>query len=243
MISIIYGSMNREKNLISSLDSWINSHSYITEIVVVDWSSDIPLIENQYISDLVSNKKIKLIRVENETYFSLPMSYNLAYDHTSECNKIILKLDTDYKLINNEWFNYINFSTNDTDELNNYFLVGNYKFGKSLTGFLLANKKHFVYYNENFKGWGYDDQDLYIKIQEKYPNIDKVIFFDIKYYIEHLDHTDLDRIRSYRLKDKEESREKNKKIAGIENSIRKFSTYETIDKNNNYIKLKRIDNV
>lgn len=238
MISIIYSCMNREKNLISSLESWIGVHKYITEIIVVDWSSNIPLIENREISNLVSNNKIKILRVDNEQYFSLPMSYNLAYDYTFESNKIILKLDSDYKLINNKWLDYLVLSEKNNNELDNYFIVGNYKFSKSLTGFLLVNKKDFIYYNENFEGWGYDDQDLYLKIQENHLSLDKVIFFDIKNYIQHLDHTELDRIQNYIIKNKDASRIRNKELANLTNP-RKFTTYQIIEQEDNYIKLIR----
>lgn len=230
--------MNREKNLISSLESWIGVHKYITEIIVVDWSSNIPLIENREISNLVSNNKIKILRVDNEQYFSLPMSYNLAYDYTFESNKIILKLDSDYKLINNKWLDYLVLSEKNNNELDNYFIVGNYKFSKSLTGFLLVNKKDFIYYNENFEGWGYDDQDLYLKIQENHLSLDKVIFFDIKNYIQHLDHTELDRIQNYIIKNKDASRIRNKELANLTNP-RKFTTYQIIEQEDNYIKLIR----
>jgi hypothetical protein len=241
MISIIYSCMNREKNLLSSLYSWVGSSKYITEIVVVDWSSYCPLIMNREIENLVSNKTIKLLRVEKETYFSLTKSYNLAFDNTLESNKIVLKLDSDYELINNKWFDYLSFSAN-SNELNNYFIVGNYRFSKSLTGFLLINKKNFVYYNENFNGWGYDDQDLYIKVQEKNKTLDKVVFFDIKNYINHIEHTEQERIQNYENKDKEKSREKNKEISEI-NNCRKISNYKIIEEKNNYIRMERILNV
>lgn len=232
--------MNREKNLISSLYSWLDCHKYITEIIIVDWSSSIPLIEQKEISDLVLENKVKLLRVDNEQNFSLPMSYNLAYDYISANNKIMLKIDSDYFLTSNKWLDCILFSKQN--ELRNYFISGKWMFGESLTGFLLCNKKHFVYYNENFSGWGYDDDDLYNTMKKDHVNLHQIIFFDIKNYIEHIYHTDLDRTVNHEDKDKDSSRLKNEYIATISNT-RRFSKYETIYSYNNYIKFERIKNV
>jgi len=232
MISIVYACMDREKNLLESLDSWIDKTDKINEIIIIDWSSKMPLINNAKIQTHLNTKKIRLIRVENQNYFSMSRSYNLGFNLSS--NKIILKLDADYKNLNCSWINHL--AINDNNELDKYFVVGHYKFSESLSGFFLVNKKDFVHYNENFQGWGYDDTDIYNRIQEK--DILKVIFFNIKSYVQHLDHTDEDRTSNFLIKDKRESEKQNKLLSNSEFSITKYKKIFDI---NNY-EIYEIDN-
>lgn len=233
MISLVYACMNRENNLIESISSWIEE-PYISEFIIVDWSSTIPLIENNYIKNLVYEKKIKLIRVDGEKVFSLSKAYNLAFSIAS--HKIILKCDTDYKNINSSWMKHLVF---DNNQLNNYFITGDYLFSKSLTGFLLINKSDFVGYNENFEGWGYDDIDLYNRIQKNNIKLKQIIFFNIKDYIHHIPHSEQSRTENYAIKNKLESLGNNKNKS---NSHFCLSKYRTILSINYYQILERIKN-
>lgn len=243
MISTIYSCMNRNTNLIESLYSWIDCHKYITDTVIVDWSSEKPLIEHKEISNFIDQNKIKLIRVEGEKYFSLSVSYNLAYNNTSSSNNIILKLDSDYKLLDSKWIDRL-YIDSRTNELNNYFIVGDHRFAQSLTGFLLINKKHFSYYNENFIGWGYDDLDICKQIKKRHPSIDRVIFFNIKDYIQHIDHTDMERTRYYMIKNKKESNIINKQLSQSKNNrVNINNKFDIIDERSNYTIMKRVCNV
>lgn len=234
MISAIYSCMDREDNLIESLSSWIDI-PYITEFIVVDWSSKIPLKNNSKIEFWLDKNRIKLYRVNDEHFFSLSKSYNLGFTKTN--NNIVLKLDSDYKNINNNWFNYLVFD--EKTQLKNYFIVGDWLFSQGLTGFLLVNKTDFMFYNENFTGWGYDDTDLYNRIQEHHKDLKKVIFFDIQNYITHMPHTDFDRTMNYMIKDKMKSEQDNKNLINTKFNISKYNiTYQTT----NYAELTRIKN-
>lgn len=233
MISAVFSCMDRESNLIESIDSWMNIPS-ITEIIVVDWSSKKPLRDNNHIQQWLDKNTIKLYRVNKEKVFSLSKSYNLAFSKVTQ--NIVLKLDCDYKNINSSWINLLSIDSK-TNELKNYFLVGNYLFSKGLTGFLLVNKKDFQFYNENFTGWGYDDLDLYDRIHKSNKHLQSIIFFDILNYVYHLSHTNEERVMNYEHKNMQQSHENNYNIRNLPFTVSKyFTTYESC----NYSELERI---
>jgi hypothetical protein len=87
-VSIICACKNRNSALKVSLNSWL-SFEEIKEIIIVDWSSDEPL---NHLTKL--DKRIKIIRVENEKYFNQPQPLNLAASIAT--GDYILKVDCDY---------------------------------------------------------------------------------------------------------------------------------------------------
>lgn len=233
MISSIFSCMDRENNLIRSLKSWTNT-KLINEFVVVDWSSKKPIIENKDIKEIIKeDKRIKVIRVLDENYFSLPMSYNLAFKYTDKKIPLLLKLDADYVNIDDSWINNLQIENN---KLKNYCIRGHWKFTPSMSGFLLINKIDFPFYNEHLQGWGYDDDDLFIQLQSK---IDIIIFSNIDKYVKHLDHNDNDRTVNYIIKNKLDSKKKNKELCGVIRNKRYFSIYKELTNSNNYIEVKR----
>jgi hypothetical protein len=226
MISIIISCMNRTQNLCSVLESWIDQNKFITEIVLVDWSSNPCLKNNSLISKLITNKKINLIEVVDEKNFSLPKSYNLAFNKTKKENKYIIKLDSDYKLLD---ANLIN----DILNMNNFFIRGANK--PHYPGFLAIERTNFLYYNENLCGWGYDDRDLYNRLKNN--NLKEKIINNIDKYIYHIPHSDSDSVANYSIKNKAQSQTNNRLLA--ENTFT-ISEYETIYKTDCYERVKRI---
>jgi len=87
-VSVICACKNRYNALRVSLNSWL-AFDEIKEIIIVDWSSDKPI---NHLTKL--DKRIKVIRVENEKYFNQPQPLNLAASLATE--DYILKLDCDY---------------------------------------------------------------------------------------------------------------------------------------------------
>lgn len=242
MISAIFSCMNRTENLSTALDSWVNSHHSINDIVVVDWSSKKPIYENSLIRRLVDERKVKVIRVEKEKYFSLPKSYNLAFRYTSKVNKILLKLDADYVLKDSRWLDHICSQINGDEGISNngklsdYFIVGSHMFSKSYTGFILLNKENFVQYNENMQGYGYDDLEMYIRMKSAYSNLAEIVFFNIKDYIYHIPHSDEERVANYENKNLKETNLQNMKISASWHSAR----YRELSCQGNLITLERI---
>jgi len=224
--------MNREDSLAKCLASWVPIPE-VGEIIVVDWCSKNPLIDNLNIKNIFSDK-IKILRVEDEVFFSLPKSYNLAYSHTNSEYKILMKLDADYESIDPSWLQKLNLKDK---ELDNYFLTGDYRTNKEHSGFLLVNKKDFVLFNENFEGWGFHDQYIYELIKN---NSDHVLFSDIHKYIKHIPHSYGKRVKNYQNKDMFDTMKKNREIA-IYNKTFIESQYVTQEQQSNYIILKRLN--
>lgn len=233
MISAVFSSMDREKNLIESLNSWIDN-SLIKEFILVDWSSKEPLYYNREIQNLLEkySNKIICIRVVDEKNFSLSMSYNLGFNYTKSEYPILLKLDSDYKSIDSSWMYHLKIKNN---QLDNYCIRGHWKFALSMSGFLLINKKDFPFYNEHLQGWGYDDDDLFTQLK----NVNIVIFSTINSYIKHIEHSDHERTVNYVIKNKFQSQQQNKELCNLTNKNRYFATYKEILRTPNYIELKR----
>jgi len=87
-VSLICACKNRYDALRVSLNSWL-AFDEIKEIIIIDWSSDEPI---NHLTKL--DKRIKIIRVENEKYFNQPQPLNLAASIAT--GDYILKVDCDY---------------------------------------------------------------------------------------------------------------------------------------------------
>lgn len=133
-ISAICACKNRNFALEICLNSWLNFQE-ITEIIIVDWSSDKPL---EYLTKLDS--RIKVIRVSDKKYFNLTQPLNLAASIAS--GDYILKLDTDYLI--NPYYNFIEKYLPDQ----NSFYCGD------------LNIKNFEYYDENQGTYVYDKVNM-----------------------------------------------------------------------------------
>ena len=159
--SLISCSMNREENLLKSIKTW-NNVSNLNEIIIVDYSSDVN-IDYAKLVNKKHNKKIKLIRVEGESKWILSHAFNLA-SYFVNYDKL-LKIDADIKLHKDFLINHpLN---------NNSFYRGNYKNARNqneiyLNGQFLCKTKKFVKiggYNENIVTYGWDDSDLYQRLE------------------------------------------------------------------------------
>jgi hypothetical protein len=217
--------MNREDNLLASIDSWIDCHEKVNDIMIIDWSSSNRLYDNNHIKKLIDDKKINLVEVVEEKYFSLPKAYNLAYIKSS--NKYIIKLDSDYKLLNSTIIDRVT-------KINDTFLRGSHKSGH-YHGFFAIERSNFLYYNENLNGWGYDDLDLYYRLSAS--GIKQQVVSDLDKYIYHIPHSNNDSTQNYLIKNKAYSEKQNRILAQQSFEV---SKYETIYKENNYEKVKRI---
>jgi len=266
MVSIILGVKDRTERLAECLASWNRGYcSLIREIIIVDWSSKIPIINNEKIIKQIekSNAKnsifIKIARVENQKFYNRCQALNLARSLTSSNNPVLLKIDADYVSVNTNWLRCMPAINNN---LTNYFVGTSPLFCDSnYTGFLFVNKKHFDMvngYNENLDShWGYEDKDLENRLSnievenlnqfQNKSKLQKVIFYDIKNHIYHIPHDDnlrLENIDTKILNDiqyKDTSSllkklsEKQKKIAETKTSWVK-KKYQTLESSKNYVR-------
>ncbi|MCX6267468.1 MAG: galactosyltransferase-related protein [Bacteroidetes bacterium] len=160
-ISLFTAVKNRKETLEESLKTWV-CQDQIDEIVILDWTSDeslIPLVQ-QY-----QNGKIILAVVRNQPRWILSHAYNLAARLTSKSK--ILKIDSDVKILPG-------FFEQHTLEPGIFF-TGNWKIArnpneKHLHGmsFMFRNSFFSVNgYNEFIKSYGWDDIDLYARLENK----------------------------------------------------------------------------
>lgn len=204
---IVCAAMNRESILRVSLASWLQCKG-ITEIVIVDWASQNNL---KYLEDL--DPKIKVVRVDDQKYFNLGKAYNLGFNNSS-CDKI-LKLDVDY--IINPYYSLfdelpkINKGTFITGDWRCKDIDNNAGFVQYLNGFLYIYRDSFYKGRgySNFENYGWDDDDLYNKLQD--AGLERVVMdLSKRKYIYHNPHDDDVRSACYKEKDLKKSATENR---------------------------------
>ena len=195
--------MNRTDRAIQCLNSWHN-HNMVDEIVLVDWNSERPLSE---ISEIKSMPKLNLIRVDNKKEFNLGQAYNLGI--LSAKNELILKIDIDHILNQKDFFVFIQKSIQSVQ--NKKYITGRGESKAWYYGFAFFTKASFIeagLFNENLSGWGYDNEDLYNRMNNNL----KEIPIQLKPFVFHLSHGDDLRVANYKEKNKDWSYEKNKMV-------------------------------
>jgi len=177
-ISLFTALKNRSSLFEKALASWVLIDD-IDEIIVVDWSSDESI---KPIIDIYQNGKIKLIHVLDQKGWSQPIAFNLASRFTSKDK--ILKIDADIEL-GKDFFVY-------NILLPNHFMTGNYLTARNeneshLNGTIFLYRDDFFKvncYNESLVVYGYDDSDLYNRLEE-IGLIKDDFNFDTLHHIEH----------------------------------------------------------
>jgi len=90
-VSLVTCCMNRNENLVKALSSWITCRD-IKEIIIVDWSSTDSVFD--YInSNGIKDKRIKVIRVNDQPRWILSYAFNIGFRMASY--DTILKSDAD----------------------------------------------------------------------------------------------------------------------------------------------------
>ena len=206
--SVVVACMNRTQNLSTSIKSWVLK-PFIEEIIVVDFSSKDPLLENKDIAFLHNNILIKVVRVENEEVFNLGKADNIGFDHCS--SNFIIKIDADYVVKDIDFLNRF-FSSPDSD---NTLLHGDYRFGHPFSGFFVTHRKNLVNFREDLNGYGYDEVDLYARMHENNDTLQDIPFFDVQKYLFHIPHGDNERCENYKNKTFSSSEYMNKSLCKL----------------------------
>lgn len=216
-ISLICACKNRNQPLQIALTSWL-LRPEITEIIIVDWSSD------EALSPLTKlDSRIKVITVQNQKYFNQPQPLNLAASIAT--GDYILKVDSDY--IFSPYYNF--FETYRVNE--NNFVSGKHNIKsyevfngkhyvvdkdnmslleivdyvnsyspifKHLIGLLFVSKKNFDKiggYNEKLgKYYAYEDDEIFHRL--KVLGLEE-IKLDFDYNILHIPHSDKKRVENF----------------------------------------------
>ncbi|RBI84727.1 hypothetical protein DRV85_12320 [Rhodosalinus halophilus] len=155
--SVVTCSMNRNRNLVKALPSWLK-HQEVCEIVIVDWSSEEPV--RRALSDArVEDERIRILRVDGADRWVLSYAFNAGF-RFSRYQKI-LKADADI-VLSEDFFEKNELASLDAFVAGNWRKVGR---GQEHTnGFFYASRRalaHIGGFNEYITTYGWDDDDLY----------------------------------------------------------------------------------
>jgi hypothetical protein len=161
-VSVATCSMNRSESLMESIETW-NSINEIKEIIVLDWSSSVP-IRYSDLPEAKSGKDIKLVRVENQEHWVLTHAFNLAISF-ARFDKL-LKLDSDV-LLDESFLSSHKLKPSS-------FYRGNWQIARNenelhLNGQLYCRTQDFWKvngYHEGIVTYGWDDSDIYSRLSE-----------------------------------------------------------------------------
>ena len=183
--SIFSVCMNRNNQLEQSLPTWLNAKP--NEIVIVDWGSQPPIkpIIDKYKNNIT---QIRLIIVTNVDKWILTKSFNLAARFTKY--KYVLKLDCD-SLLKEDFFSYHNLQKGSV------FFAGDWTKARNNNEmhtngvvYMKWSDFHAVgYYNEYITTYGYDDCDLYKRLEKRAKRL--LVNLDT---IQHIEHSNQERL-------------------------------------------------
>jgi hypothetical protein len=144
--------MNRTDHLLSSatrISRWDGHREHL----IVDWGSRNPIERRS----LPADQRIRLLRVEGESEWQLTRAYNFAASQSS--HETLLKLDADC------WIDDLTYQPTPLSQGHYLRTTG----GGGLNGVFLVNRADFFSvggFNEYFRGYGYDDKDLYLRLDD-----------------------------------------------------------------------------
>lgn len=170
-ISLVTSVKNREQSLRKSLPSWL-ANKAVDEVIILDWDSEISL--QNYINEINSDKII-YIRVENQKFYYITLSTNLAARFATKDK--LLFLNSDIILKENFFSEHI--------LRKGVFYTGNWRLARNenethLNGqFYLYRSDFFAVngYDERLKSYGWDDTDLYHRLSVNKFLLNKAKFF------------------------------------------------------------------
>lgn len=143
-----------------------------TEVVVVDWTSD-RRIPNQH-----ADSRVRVIRVENAPRWNIAQAYNVGFRHAS--GERILKIDCDTRL-----------SCMPTPPpFGNTLYTGDWRSAGHLNGIVYVSRsvlEDVGGYDERLNRYGWDDDDLYRRIERSTNLSRREISANC---LQHIPHTD-----------------------------------------------------
>lgn len=177
---IIASCMDRTNTLEVAVRSWLSATG-VSEIILVDWSSDPPILQS--IPDLLEDIRVKVIVVQGEKKWILSWAYNLALRFVQP-GSFMLKVDCD-TILSSDFLEHHPLKKG-------IYYAGNWKLmetenAQHLNGIFYVESTHFIEihgFDERIQTYGYEDTDLYLRF-----NASGLIFVPIdnrKVY--HLDH-------------------------------------------------------
>lgn len=160
-VSVVSCSMNRTENLLRALPSWLALPA-VSEVVIVDWSSQEPVMAALQAAG-ITDPRVRIVRVDGAPRWVLSQAFNAGF--RAARHDTILKLDADIVLSDD-------FMTRNALPGNAAFVAGNWRTAakgqEHVNGFFLVGKSGLARvggFNEFITTYGWDDDDLYARLQ------------------------------------------------------------------------------
>ena len=191
-VSLVTACMDRNENLIKGLRTWLNLKE-ISEIIIVDWSSDIPVIESLS-KARIDSEKIKVVRIDREPRWVLSWAFNLGFKYAQHTK--ILKVDADITI-------HPSFFTTNVLKPGT-FICGDWRQAQEasqvhINGFFYCwgeDLEGVQGFNEFIQSYGWDDDDLYSRLVSN--GVKRIPISGNS--IRHLDHSDEARVAKQKAK-------------------------------------------
>ncbi|MDQ2070149.1 galactosyltransferase-related protein [Natronospira bacteriovora] len=159
-ISLVTCCKNRNENLLKALPSWL-ARAEISEIVVVDWSSDHAVKESVDAAGF-DDPRIRVVRIDGESRWILSYAFNVGF-RVARFEKV-LKVDADI-VISDDFFQKNKLKMGR-------FIAGDWRVANEgqayINGFFYAFKKDLIAvkgFNEYITTYGWDDDDIYSRLE------------------------------------------------------------------------------
>jgi glycosyltransferase involved in cell wall biosynthesis len=187
-VSIVTCSKNRTENLIKAMKTWL-PHKDVRQIVVVDWCSDRP-VASDLMNAGIEDERILVVRVEDEPRWILSYAFNAGFRVAQ--HERVLKVDADITLEADFFSKNIlrpgSFIAGDWQKAN--------KGQEFINGFFFACLKDIQRirgFNEYITTYGWDDDDIYMRLQSLGLQR-KCVDVSTIYHLPHDDHARIGKI-------------------------------------------------
>jgi len=187
-VSLIAACRDRTSFLLKALPSWRKALSLMDEIIVVDWSTSSDMLQVSELDVVGKDDRITVIKVVGQDDWVLSRAYNLASKFAG--NQLLLKVDCDTMLeqgflaahpLNESSVYYRTFWRLARDE-NERHLNGVFYMPRSLFEDVQG-------YDERLVTYGWDDTDLFSRLEREARAISRTFQYDRLHHIRHDDET------------------------------------------------------
>lgn len=159
-ITLATGCMNRIEGLRWALSSWL-ALPQLDEIVIVDWSSRVPVHEELR---AMVDPRLRFIRVEGQSYWCAARCHNVEVQAAT--GDALLRIDADIR-VKPEFFGPHHSLARAHIFWNPWWRLANSGEDLHLAGTIYTRRRNFLLvggYNERLTSYGYEDDDLYQRL-------------------------------------------------------------------------------
>mmetsp|Transcript_9185 Transcript_9185/g.18685 ORF Transcript_9185/g.18685 Transcript_9185/m.18685 type:complete len:753 (-) Transcript_9185:435-2693(-) len=162
-VSLVAACRNRQETLVKTFPTYLAA-SNISEIILVDWSSNPPLSK---VLDAFKDPRVQIIRAENESQWILSRAFNLGISFAKY--ETIVRLDCDHAIEPD----FVAAHTLSPDD--KFFYAGNYTLARDenevhINGAMIVSRSNFwkiLGYDERIQTYGWDDEDMYTRLAKQ----------------------------------------------------------------------------